>query len=326
MIKERLLKNKLSDATIRFAVILLALVAAAAITAAGSIYFADAEGTETPIRVVHKVDVAGKDYCFFVQNNVVLTPADLVKTEKRKDPDTGEEIEVEVPLTNAELTALILERAGFYMKETNCTESSHKVIKTEDWKGGFVLYGNDYDTVIACTGTPPTKGNPLKRHMDLNISTEPITEPVTEETKLYPTRKLTSPELLFVVIATEEDAKTKEDVCPEEKKEETPATTPSVKQKKLPVPKVAAAPKEELPEFKTIKMLNRSGGPLEDTLKDGTPVSLTWIEPGRHTDDEKKSFLDRIPGGFLGLITGLIIFGGMLVALILAIRRRREEN
>ena len=111
------------------------------------------ESAVSPLREVHKVKVNKKNYCFFVENNVVLTPEDIKNAK-----------------TDEALTATILKRAGPYMIETNCKNSDHNVITMQKWikKGGsFLLSKEDLDKLRAAN---PAKGKPVKLNMDVLIS------------------------------------------------------------------------------------------------------------------------------------------------------------
>ena len=306
---------------------LFIMIAAMIIAASGFACVSAESSTEEPIRAVHMVKIDDTRYCFFVKNNVVLTPADLVKTVtvKKTDPVTGEETEEEetVPLTNEELTALVLEHAGLYMKASNCNEKSHSAITIEDWnkKGGsFLLSDADIERI---RNALPSDGNPEKFYMDVLVAAEPV----TEDTKLYSTFKITSPSILFVEIATKGDAEKEEEICEAIKEEETQATAaqeaqPAAKTKKPKVPKVPEVKEDPLPEFRTIKMTDRSGGPLEETLKDGDPVTLKWIEPGHKADSEGKTgFFSHMPGKILGLVLIALALAVILFAIIAARRK-----
>ena len=393
------------NASSRFASILLILLVIIASMFGGTIITSLAQGeSPDPVRYLHKVKIGNKSYCFFVEKNVVLTPSEIAKKEN------GE------PRTDEELTALILEKAGLYMKEPNCNESSHSKITFADWtkdKGSFSLSKADLESL---RGAAPKDGSTVKLYIDPLISTEkaskpaapsvisptaattptepegstdtngestnpsgestdpatdpsdpsggstdpatdptdpsgestdPATDPtdpssgsadpvvppvpVPEEITWYPVSALTSPSLLFVVVATEKDSKYVEEICEAKKeasKEETTAETTVQPQTVAPVkkpktPKAVTPPEEELPEFKTIKMYDRSGGPLEETLKDGDPVTLTWITP-KGNSTSKKSFFDRIPGGALGLAA--IAAAGALTAFVIIKRKKSSEE
>lgn len=272
--------------------------------------------TEEPLRAVHKVNIDGKQYCFFVMKNVVLTPEEIQGFE-----------------TDEDLNAEIIKRSGLYVKEANCKEESHKEIKPEDWnktKGALHLSAEALETVKTAE---PAEGAPLKMYMDVLIARKTPSEqaaPDGEETPdPYTTYRKIAPEIIFIAVATEEDAKSGDEICeePEKKQETTPATKPvKVKKPKLPsLPKTSPAEEDMLPELRTINMADRSGPPVEDTLKDGSPVSLEWIEPGKHKDDEL-TFIDRVPGGYIGLAAIAAALIGLAAALIIVLRRRREEE
>ena len=285
----------------RFALILTVFLAALMLA---SVSFAYAEGEESaseePLREVHKVAVGEKTYCFFVTNNVVMT---------------REEIDA---MSDEELTAWILGCAGLYMKEANCKDESHKAITAEAWteKGGRFLLSDD--DIASIRGAVPEDGNPYKLYMDLKVSDKPAPADPDEgdQGDVYSTYKKVSPKLLFVVVATEADAATPEDIC------EAPARKPE-KQPKVKMPKMPKGSSGDmLPEYRTINMVDRSGKPVEDTLQDGTPVTLEWIEPSKHSSDGG-SFIDHIPGRYAGLAA---ILGALTALIIILIRRRKEDE
>jgi hypothetical protein len=72
-------------------------------------------------------------------------------------------------------------------------------------------------------------------------------------------------------------------------------------------------------------MVDRSGGPIEDTLKDGDPVTLEWIEPSKHPNNGGGAFYDHLPGGILSVI-GLAGLAGLLIFLIVRKKQRQEEE
>jgi hypothetical protein len=82
-----------------------------------------------------------------------------------------------------------------------------------------------------------------------------------------------------------------------------------------------------LPEFRTINMTDRSGGPLEDTLKDGDPVNLEWIEPAKHHGDGGGSLIERIPGGMAGLaLIAVLILAAFATAVYAAVRHKKQSE
>ena len=400
MLNHRKYSSGFINASSRFASILLILLVIIASVFCGTLITSLAQGAAAePVRCLHKIKVGDKSYCFFAESNVVLTPGEIAVSEDGK------------ARTDEELTALILERAGFYMKEPNCNDSSHSEITVEEWtkdKGSFSLSKAD---LAAIRGASPKDGAPVKLYIDPLISTEkasgklsgstasvisqtavtapaegsaddpsadpadpsggsadpaadptnpsggsadPATdptdpsggstdpaadptnpsggsadpvvppEPVPEEITWYSVSALTSPSLLFVVIATDKDAEYIEEICEpvkeEVKEEASEQPKPAAPVKTPKVPKVTA-PEETLPEFKTIKMYDRSGGPLEETLKDGDPVTLEWIAPKGNAN--KKTFLDYIPGGALGLAA--IAAAGALIAFVI-VKKKKDSS
>ena len=143
-----------------------------------------------------------------------------------------------------------------------------------------------------------------------------------EEREIYTTYKLTSPELLFVVIVRDEDAGVTEDECdPVE-----PALPEEPEIPEMPEIPDISVPAEMLPEYRKIDMVDKSGAPLTPVLEDGEPVELTWIEPKNTIDPEKaKNWIESFPGGEIG-------FGGLIAALAAAgigifvtVRKREDE-
>ena len=327
----------IKSALLRFAALLLTLLVVISAAFAGTAGFSLAESKESePIRSAHKVKVGEKKYCCFVTDNVILSPKDIKETEDAaveavsKD---GEELtdEARNAAIDDAITAMVLEKAGFYMKEPNCTESSHSAITAEDWnkdKGSILLGEED---IAAIRGASTADGAPVKLYMDLQLTTEKAEE-ITEDTKMYSTGTLTGPALLFVAVATESDIEKaeKDEAACEAKKEESKtepaaeeqpqAAAPAVKKPKAPK---ATAPEETLPEFKTIKMLDRSGGPLEETLKEGDPVTLEWRALRRNASNRNSSFLSRIPGGALSLAA---IAAAGAAAIYVIVRRKKEQE
>lgn len=281
---------------------------------------------EEPIREVHRAGVGNRLYCFFVTHNVVLTPAEIEKMDDK------------------ELSAEILKRSGLYMKEANCNKASHKEISPDAWdKDKWHIYIGEED-IEKLRMAEPVEGDPVKLHMDVRIidkkdeeklykksgeekegeEGEEGEEDEEEEEKLvyYSTFQRLSPRIIFIAVATEEDAALGEDICEEEK-------TPAKKQKKTRRDSSSGSdgggePEEMLPEYRTINMVDRSGGPLEETLKDGTPVTLEWVEPDMHADSEgKKSFLDHIPGRGYGLAAGVAAAAAVIA---FAVTRKKRED
>ena len=179
--------------------------------------------------------------------------------------------------------------------------------------------------------TKPDGGssNPDGDSANPSVDPVPVPVPVPEEITWYPVSALTSPSLLFVVVATEKDSKYVEEICETKKEEPAPEATVQPQTvapvKKPKTPKAVTPPEEELPEFKTIKMYDRSGGPLEETLKDGDPVTLTWITP-KGNSISKKSFFDRIPGGALGLVAIAAAVGFIAFAIVKRKKSSEEEQ
>lgn len=139
-------------------------------------------------------------------------------------------------------------------------------------------------------------------------------EPEIDTRTAYSTYKLLSPEILFVTVATETDAAAGEDTCKEEKQAEK--TDKKGKEDKISAP----AEKEDiLPEMRTISMKDRKGPPLEETLKDGTPVTLTWKEPQKKDEDSGNPLLRYLPAGIAGL-------AALSAAVYIIARKRKQEE
>ena len=313
MIKEKYIAYRRNNAFIRAAAVLLAMLFTVMLASPGFVYAAKEKTPEPPIREVHNVGVGSGAYCFFVTHNVVLTAAEVAE------------------MTDEELTAEILDRSGLYIKKTNCKKPSHKEITVKDWakkkKGDLQLSAEDIEGMRLAE---PEDGSPVKFYMDLLIVKKTGETVVNEEgeeveeTVQYSTFKRTSPRLLFAVVATEEDAKYGEDICIEDKK---PVQKQKKKQKqKAPHISEPEEPAEEmLPEYRTINMVDRSGAPIEETLEDGSPVDLEWIEPKNTVTDEETSFIDRIPGGWISLAAMAAAAAAVLAAVIASKRKKTEE-
>jgi len=321
MIKEKNMTHRLRTAFTRLASVLLLIMVTVMLVSPEFAYAGNekekdkgkAKETEKeePIREVHDVGVENELYCFFVTHNVVLTPAEVAE------------------MTDEELTAAILERSGLYMKLTNCKKPSHKEITIKEWekkkKGDFQLNASDIEGMRMAE---PVDGEPVKFYMDLMIMKKTgevvINEEGEEEEEVvyYSTFKRTSPRLLFAVVATEADAKYGEDIC---QWDEKPAKKKKTKTPDVKISEPEAPPEEILPEYRTINMVDRSGGPIEATLKDGSPVDLEWIDPEKTDTDEEKSFIDRIPGGMAGLAVMIAVAIAAIAAAIAAKRNRTDE-
>lgn len=328
MVKENEKTYRLGTALIRLACIMLMLVTMTVMLAPPSFAYAATEkekdkGTdkeqekEEPIREVHDVVVGDEMYCFFVTHNVVLTPAEVAE------------------MTDEELTAAIFERAGLYMKKTNCKKASHKEITIKQWnqkkKGDLQL---DAAYIEDMRLAEPEDGDPFKFYMDLTITRKTgetvINDEGEEEEEIveYSTFKRTSPRLLFAVVATEEDAKYGEDICVDDKKPGKKQKT-KTKTKKAKTPHVSEPkepPEEMLPEYRTINLADRSGEPIEETLKDGSPVDLEWVEPKDIVTEEEPTFFDRIPGGKTGLAIMAAVLVAAIAAVIAALKRKRTDE
>ena len=152
-------------------------------------------------------------------------------------------------------------------------------------------------------------------------------EKPAEPVKEYSTFRLTSPGLVFIAVATENDAAYTEASCEEEKTDKDDSKKNSGKGSQAAIKGDSGSePGEMLPELRTISMKDRSGGKLDETLEDGTPVTLEWIEPKKGAAaDAGKSLIDRFPGGAAGLTVAGIIVAGLIAAAAVAIKKNQEE-
>ena len=152
-------------------------------------------------------------------------------------------------------------------------------------------------------------------------------EKPAEPVKEYSTFRLTSPGLVFIAVATENDAAYTEATCEEEKTDKDDSKKNSGKGSQAAIKGDSGSePGEMLPELRTISMKDRSGGKLDETLEDGTPVTLEWIEPKKGAAaDAGKSLIDRFPGGAAGLTVAGIIVAGLIAAAAVAIKKNQEE-
>lgn len=308
----------------------LAVLLMAALIVPASPSFAEKDGepnAAVALREAHKVKVGNKKYCFFVDHYVVFTRAEIESLvpdeadEEGGDAEGGDETAEEPDYTD--LTMEILKRAGLYMKEANCTDPKHKAITAEDWvkKGGsFRLYDEDIASILEAA---PEDGKPVKIDMDLILYTK---EPADKQPENgYTTFKTTGPRLLYIAIATEEDAKEGEDICKEEQKPKEKKKEKKIAKKKIKPVKTPSESEEMLPEYRTINMADRSGEPVEDTLQDGTPVTLEWVEPDKYDSEGGKSWIDRIPGRYAGIAV-IAAAAAAAVAAIVVIGKRRKKN
>ena len=325
--------NRKNSVLLRISTVLLSAVFFLMTAVTGFAYAAVDQAPEQPIREVHNVGVGNGAYCYFVTHNVVLTPAQVSE------------------MTDEELTDYILEKAGLYFKKANCRAlKNDKIITVKDWKkknGAFFLSEPDIEGIRAAE---PVDGSPVKFYMDLIIcedvgdqkdkeSTEPAAdeegaegegseesadaedaeEEEKEELTLYSTFKRNEPKLLFAVVATEADAAFGEDIC---KDDQPKQTTPKI-------PKGggdSGAEDEMLPEYRTINMVDRSGKPIESTLKEGEPVTLEWVEPKNNSGNEESSFMDRVPGGIAGLAVMGVVAAAAVIAAVAAARKKKSAD
>ena len=140
------------SAVLRIASMLLTMLFVLMLAAPDFAYAAEKKTQDPPIREAHQVGVGNTFYCFFVTHNVVLTPEQVAK------------------MTDEELTAYILDKAGLYMKKSNCKKlKNNKIISVKDWtkrNGAFYLSEPDLNSIRAAE---PSDGYPVKFHMDLIV-------------------------------------------------------------------------------------------------------------------------------------------------------------
>lgn len=154
--------------------------------------------------------------------------------------------------------------------------------------------------------------------------TEPV-EPEPYERPVYSTYKLTSPELLFIVIANDEDAKVPENEC--EEKPVVPEIPEIPELPEMPEINIPDVPEDMLPEYRKIEMKDKSGGPLPATLEDGEPVELEWIEPQKGIDAETaKSWIEKYPGGLAGIGGTLAALGAGIGVAAYYVKKRRNDD
>ena len=187
-----------------------------------------------------------------------------------------------------------------------------------DDQGGDVS-GNPEEVVTEDTSDSqedPPEDDPID-NQEGDVSGNP------EGPEIYTTYKLTSPELLFIVIVADEDAAAIEDSCdpaepalPEEPEE------PEIPE--LEIPDIEE-PTEMLPEYRKIDMVDKSGAPLTPVLEDGEPVELVWIEPNNTIDPEKaKNWIESFPGGAIGLGGSIAALAAVGIGIFAAMRKREE--
>ena len=376
MIKEREITNRRRRVCMRTASVLLALVFTVMSVSPVSVLAKSEKSPEKPLREVHKVGIDKSLYCFFVQHNVVLTPEEIAEKT-----------------TYEELNEYILDKAGLYLKESNCKLEKHKAIPIGKWKKKDAVIFLSAEDLVSIRTAEPADGEPLKMYMDLLISNEAgfaaemeaaeeaeaaleeaekpeepeeapkdadageapdaevtdtpedavnaedteetedteaaddkddtgdAEEPEEEKPVPYSTYKLISPELIFIAVATKTDAESGEDIC----KDLTPSKNKD-KSRRSSAPDGDSEDEEMLPEYRTIDMADRSGAPIEETLKDGDPVTLEWIEPKHNGVEGEASFTDRIPGGKTGLLVISVMAAAAAGAIVFAVKRNKADE
>ena len=81
-----------------------------------------------------------------------------------------------------------------------------------------------------------------------------------------------------------------------------------------------------LPEFREIKMVDKSGKPVPKVLEDGDPVDLTWIEPKDIDIDTAKSWIEKYPGGLAGIGGTLAALGAGIGVVAYIVNKRKEDD
>ena len=322
----------------------------------------DAETTEeaSSIREVHKVKVKNKKYCFFAEKNAILTPEEIaaMTDEKlvavviarsglymRKSNCTKE--------SNSNITpAEWIKKGGSFWLDKNDIKSirnanaqkgkpvklymdlkisteheSKKAVEkrkkeaedaakeAEEKKKETDPAATDSNVTDSTAGESQDNTTDSKQeNTDNNKGASTSDDYTTPRLKYFSTYKKTAEPLLFVVVATAADAKEMPGYCLPGKQ--------SYKEAKNEAE--TSEPEEILPEYRTINMTDRSGGPIPATLQDGEPVTLTWEEPKHSVIDSEgaKTIIDKIPGRYAGLICIL----GALFVLGLVITKLRRDN
>lgn len=315
----------------------------------------------TPIREVHKVTVEDNKYCFFVTRNVVLTPAEIKgMTDEELTAEIFKKSGLYMKAANCRLrkhkaiTVQDWNKAGRVLRLSDTDINNIRNAAPVD--GNPVKMNLDVRIAImpedqekpsenkpkpaednqkpadtdkpADGGTPADSDTPTEGDTPADSDTpsgdeEKPAEPVKE----YSTFRLTSPGLVFIAVATENDAAYTEATCEEEKTDKDDSKKNSGKGSQAAIKGDSGSePGEMLPELRTISMKDRSGGKLDETLEDGTPVTLEWIEPKKGAAaDAGKSLIDRFPGGAAGLTVAGIIVAGLIAAAAVAIKKNQEE-
>ena len=310
MVNGKDIKYNRRTVCVRIASLLLALMFAVMFVSPQFVFAEDEKSQDKPLREVHKVGLENGVYCFFVTHNVVLTPEDISSK------------------TDEELSAYILDKAGLYMKEANCRLAKHKAIQAKDWpekNGVLFLSATDIDTI---RGIEPAEGAPVKMYMDLMISKDSgKTEETADASETGDSAE--TGDSGETADDTVQPYSTYDESTPEPAKPAQPAKPAEVKKPKIKKPTATpAAPSDEemLPELRTINMTDRSGPPIEETLKDGSPVSLEWIEPKQNGYEGGSSFTDRFPGGIAGLAVMAAVAAAAVVGVVFVVKRREKEE
>ena len=335
---------------VRIASLLLALMFAVMFVSPQFVFAEDEKSQDKPLREVHKVGLENGVYCFFVTHNVVLTPGDISsKTDEELSSYILDKAGLYMKEANCRLAKHKAIQAKDWPEKNGILFISAPDINTireiEPADGAPVKM---YMDLMISKDSAKDNGK-TEETADTSQSGDAAEsgesgdsgdsgEPAADEVQPYSTYKKISPALIFVAIATEADAASGEDICEEEPTEEStqdpvqpvqPAKPAEVKKPKIKKPaSVPASPSEEemLPELRTINMTDRSGPPIEETLKDGSPVSLEWIEPKQNGYEGEASFTDRIPGGIAGLAVMAAVAAAAVIAVVFAVKRREKEE
>ena len=343
------IKNKYGRICGRLAAIILAVLLAV-VSLPVNFAFAAAD-SEKAIREVHNVKVGSKEYCFFVTHYVVITPAEIAKfgdddekltdeilkraglymkerncklaAHKAIEPAAWKKTGGEMFLGDVEIYEEATPEEGGDDGETPGGGSDDTITpsETSEASGGTLV---KVPTTEALRKASPVDGEPVRLEMDLEVTTEKQKEGSEEKPTRYSTYKKSSPntpKLLYIAVATEADAKLGEDICKEENNNNN--NKQNNKKVKPITPKTPKEEKEILPEERTISMTDRSGGPLEPTLKDGDPVTLEWREPGKQTDSNNEAGFFDHAWAVPALIAAALAIG---IAVVLFIRKKDEEE
>ena len=303
------------------------------------------------IRTAHKIEAGDSTYCFSVQKNVVITPEEVAEL-------TADE----------ELMNEIFSRSGLFVQETSCRIDEHPPITMEEWLRDGNTFSLSENDIALIRQAAPEEGRPVKLHLDVLFTLQydedkakeqgdvsgnagdstpedqegdasgnadhegdasgNADEEIPFERPVYSTYKLTSPELLFVVIAAGPDSQVPEDECEEPQAPEEPdipeePEIPDIPEIDIDIPDI---PEDMLPEYRKIDMVDKSGKPIPPALEDGDPVELIWIEPKTIDMDTARGWIEKYPGGLAGLGGTIAALGAGIAAIAYAVNKRKDED